>query len=230
MASHRSASDLLGLVPARSPRVEVTALAGRPRSRPGLRVHRAAWLHAADQTAVEGIPCTSVARTLLDLAATEPTRTVERAIEQAEKLRVLDLAAVDAARERAAGHRGHRVLGQVLAAYREPPGTRLELERRFLELIVQAGLRRPEVNVWLPDVAQEVDAVWRAERVVVELDSRAHHLTTRAMQRDRRRDRDCHRHGWLPLRYTWWDLTADPEQLVAELGAFLARSPPPLSG
>lgn len=148
---------------------------------------------------------------------------MDRAIEQAEKLGAFNLGALEAVCGRSAGHHGIAVVRDALADYREPAGTRLELERRFLELVREAGLPMPECNAWLPGPALEADFLWRAERVVVETDSRAHHLTTRALQRDRERDRRYQLHHYAPLRYTWFDVTRAQARTVAELRQMLSR-------
>jgi hypothetical protein len=105
---------------------------------------------AADRALREGIPVTSWARTLLDLAGILTVRRLARAIEQAERLELFHLVAIEELRSRSSGKRGVRALRASLAEYREPPFTRSELERRFLALVRRAGLRTPSANLSSP--------------------------------------------------------------------------------
>ncbi len=102
--------------------------------------------------------------------------------------------------------------------------TRSELEERFLEFVASAGLPRPEVNapVQVAGAWIEVDCLWRAQRVVVELDGRAVHATGTAFERDRARDRALQVAGWRPVRVTWRQLAREPLALEADLRVLLA--------
>lgn len=95
--SHRSAAALWGIAEQIGPVIDVATPHRAGRSRPGIAVHRGADLAAdGDITSRDGIPCTSLARTLLDLAAVAGRRTLERAIDRAEELREFDLGALEA--------------------------------------------------------------------------------------------------------------------------------------
>jgi predicted transcriptional regulator of viral defense system len=138
----RSAAHHLGLRPTSRSVVDVASPRRTGKGRQGIDVHRAAGLEARDVRRVEGIPCTTVARTLLDLATAIDQTALERAIEQAEKLRVLDLTAVADVLARAGNRRAVTALRKALAAYApEPAFTRGELERLFLALCRAAGWR-----------------------------------------------------------------------------------------
>lgn len=114
--SHRSAAALWGLRPyAGRPEVSIPSQACR--SVPGVAIHRSRSLVSADVMAVEGIPCTTVARTLVDLAARGDRPGLIAAITRAEELRVYDGAKVEAVLERARGKRGARLLRSVLAEW-----------------------------------------------------------------------------------------------------------------
>ena len=120
------------------------------RSRPGIQIHRPRHLHPDDVTVIERIPCTTVARTLVDLAEVVSRGQLERVIEQAEKLRFFDLRAVDACVARAPARRGAQILISLLALYRpETAYTRSDLEKAMLAICDAAGIPRPLVNVWL---------------------------------------------------------------------------------
>jgi Protein of unknown function (DUF559) len=202
VASHGAAGALHGLRPMSGAAVDVTV----PRSRhgqPGIRVHRVRSLHPDDRDVVDGIPVTSVARTLL------------------EKLRVFDLRAIERLVARSRGRRGIKPLRAVIAAYAEPPITRSELERRFIALCDQFAIPRPETNVIV--AGRVVDGVWHEARLVVEIDSREHHMTTAAFEEDRRRDADLMLAGYRVLRITWRRLRDEPAEVARTVLELLAR-------
>jgi very-short-patch-repair endonuclease/predicted transcriptional regulator of viral defense system len=224
--SHRSAAALWGLRQDSRAETDVTVPSRSARSRPGIDVHRSLSLAPADRTVKDGIPCTTLARTLLDLAEVVNRRGLERAIEQAELLRLFDLRAVDEVLARADGRRGASVLRSVLGALEEPALTASDLEERFLALCRAAGLRRPEVNVWLvidelPPV--KADFLWRAERLVVETDGWESHCTRRAFEYDRRRDERLKLAGYESLRFTWRRIINEPVAVMRTVSELLAR-------
>jgi len=169
---------------------------------------------------MEKIPCTTVARTLLDLAAVVSASELARAIEAAEKHRIYDGSEVEAVLARAVGHRGSGRLRAALAAYAgEPPPTRQELERRAFEVFSMAGLPRPGVNI-LVDTARErleVDFCWPDRRLIVEADSWEFHGTRAAFERDRRRDQLLAAAGWRVVRVTWRQLRWAPAEVIAAI-------------
>jgi hypothetical protein len=185
--------------------------------------HRA-QLPADEVTVERGIPVTTVARTLLDLAAVLDRRRVERAIEEAEVRRLDDPLSLPDLVERYPGRRDTGVIRAILAADRIGSTiTRSELEERFLALLETYSLPRPELNVpieargsWL-----EVDCVWRRWKLIVELDGHASHRTAAAFERDRARDRGLHAAGWRVLRITWRQLDDEAERIEADLRALL---------
>src|SRR4051812_29541228 len=209
--SHRSAAMLWGLLRHSSPIVHVTTPDRGRTSKNRVRVHRVRLLHPDDVAMVDGIPVTSVARTLFDIARTESPRQLRHALDQAERLRLLDL--------RALQRFDCRPLAAALAEMTEPANTNPGIERRFLDLCDAAGLPRPETNVFVE--GYNVDAVWRDQKLVVELDSRAHHMTTRAFEEDRERDEVLQLAGYRVIRLTWRRLTEYPERVVARLRAHL---------
>jgi hypothetical protein len=217
--SHRSAASLWGIARLATSTAEVTIDVDRP-PRDGLRPHRASSLTAADRAIREGIPLTSLPRTLLDLATILRPDRLERAIEEAERLEVFDLWAVEELLSRSRGRRGVARLRSALSAYREPAFTRSELERRFLELVKGAGLPRPSANAWVE--RHEVDVLWRRERLVVELDGYEFHRTRAAHERDRRRDEDLALAGYHVIRLTWKRLQR-PSELARRLRRHLRR-------
>jgi very-short-patch-repair endonuclease len=198
--SHRSAAAHWGLARDDSARTDVTV----PTSRRGdgsIRLHRSRSLDARTTTTHDGIPITTVARTLLDLAATLTPERLERALAQAERLRLYDHRTVSAP---ANGHRGATALARAIA--REPRFTRSAFEARVLRLVRQNGLPEPLTNTVLsaPDHPRlEVDLFWPAHRLIVETDGFETHGTRAAFEADRARDAALQAAGFRVLRFTW---------------------------
>lgn len=186
--------------------------------------HHTRTLQANDVTSVDGIPVTSVARTLLDLADAVPQRRVERAIHQAEILGAFDLTALDDVLARANGRRT-KILRAALEQQRQRPAfTRSELEEAFLALVDDAGLPRPIMNTHI--CGHEADAYWPEHRLVVEIDSFKFHKTRRAFESDRRRDIARQASGLRTARFTDRRIAHEPDGVMSDLSA-LVDSPPP---
>jgi hypothetical protein len=223
--SHRSAAALLGLMRGDPRAPDVTTRNRSGRTLDGVTAHCDPRLSPDDLTAVAGIPCTTVPRTLLDLAASVDRQTLERAVEQAEVLRLFDGRALARVLADANGRHGGSRLRAVLAAAGDPTMTRSELERRFLALCRGAGLPYPGVNRWisLDGGGVEGDFVWAAERLVVETDGHGSHGTRRAFERDRRRDQRLVRAGWRVVRFTWRQVVEEPDEVAWTLAALVGR-------
>lgn len=215
--SHRTAAHVLGLLPSSTAKVELSVPCASARGRPGLRVHRVPGLRPEDVTEMDGIPCTEVARTLLDLAAVVSARTLNNVLEAAERLRIYDGSAVDEQLTRNAGRpEAHRLQAATAAYTGAGLPSRRELERRARELFEQAGLGRPLINT-LVDVGDEqfeVDFCWPDRRLVVEADSWEFHGTRAAFERDRRQDQMLKRAGWATVRITWRQVHEAPEEVI----------------
>jgi very-short-patch-repair endonuclease len=216
--SHTTAAQLWRLPARGDSRIHVTIPPrGGRAARRGIALHRAA-LDREEVAKVEGIPVTSPARTLIDLADVLPRRALERALDEAAYLG-LDLSGL---RPRH-GRRGTGLLAEVLAQHR--PGTTLtrsQLEERFLGLCREHELPLPQVNRRL--LGYEVDFLWRPQRLVVETDGRAAHGTRAAFERDRVRDADLTAAGWRVVRITHRRVTADPDAVAALLRLLLGAS------
>jgi very-short-patch-repair endonuclease len=211
--SHRHAASLLGLLTAGSDRIEVTTSRPGAGPRAGIVVHRTRRLPLEDITAEQSIPCTNFARTLVDVAGYEPERRLRRALEQSLVLRLFDLRVMNAALERAHGRAGIGTLRRLVAELSwEPPFTRSELERIFLELVREADLPLPVVNGLV--LTYEVDFHWPKARLIVEADSRAFHGHALAFHNDRQRDLELELAGWHVLRITWRQVLDEPERVV----------------
>jgi predicted transcriptional regulator of viral defense system len=223
--SHRPAAALRNLGLRVRAWVDVTAPGSRGRECEGIRVHSAATLTARDVTVVDGIPCTTLARTLLDVAEDATAREVQRACDRAEAQRLLDMADIQDVLCRANGRRGAGVLRSVVAEHRVGSTlTRNELEERFLAICRAAGLPPDAVNAWISYPAgggAEADFLWRAQRLIVEVDGRDVHSTRRAFESDRRGDQQLLLLGWRVVRFTWRQVMLDPAYVIATLRGLL---------
>jgi predicted transcriptional regulator of viral defense system len=220
--SHRCAGALRGILDGWPATVDVSV--SRPlSSRPRVRVHEAT-LPDDERTVEAGIPVTTVARTLLDLAAVLDPHQLNRALERAEALRLADPTPLVGLIARYPGRRGIANLREALKEGLRPQVTKSELERRFLTFLDEVGLPRPRTNVWLNIGGDwmEVDCVWPEQRVIAELDSRTYHQTTAAFERDRRRDRRLQAAGWRPIRITDEMLRKERAALVADVRALVS--------
>jgi very-short-patch-repair endonuclease len=190
----------------------------RRRSRKGIKLHARRVL---EREWHNGLPVTSVAQALLDFAATAPFHRVRYAVAQAEYHELLELTEVTAVLGR--GRPGSARLRRAVESHLpQLARTRSELERRFLPLLERAGLSIPEINVTINGVL--VDAVWRDARVVVQLDGQRGHRTRAQIEKDRRDDLRVRAAGYVVLRYTWEQVTEEPEPVLVDLR--LALSPP----
>jgi len=211
VVSHRSAATLIGLAATAGPTIEVTVPTAAGCAHPGLIVHRSRTLDARDVTQLDGIRCTTIARTLLDLADGQSPRRLLTSIEAAEQLGLYDGQAVAGVIDRAGGRPAAKRLTSVLAAYEEPLATKSELEARALDLFKEAGLPRPRINARV-DTGEgpiEVDFLWPDRGLVVEADGYAWHSARGAFEEDRRRDQLLHAAGYAVVRVTWRQLTRD---------------------
>lgn len=220
--SHRSAGSLWGLVQW-SGAIEVTRPT-RARERSPFAFHRAA-VPDDERTVLDGIPATTAPRTVLDLAAVEPRRRLERAVNELEVRRLTDANSISVLLERHRGRRGTAVLRDLLSdeeALRGIP--RQKLEERFLAVLDVHGVSRPRLNADLAIRGRVIrpDCAWPGQRLVVELDGRAAHGTRRAFESDRERDRILLADGWNVMRVTWRQLHDDEAAVVTDLRRILA--------
>ena len=204
----------------------MTAATSR-RGAAGIRLHRSRSLDARDTTTHQAMPTTTVARTLLDLAATVKPERLERALVQAERLRIYDHAKILDVLARANGHRGQRPLA--LATAREPKFTRSDLESRLLRIIREAGLPEPNANAVLDALDHpriEADLYWPAHRLIVETDGWDTHRTRQAFESDRAKDAALTAAGYRVIRFTWRTPDATIERRLRALLAGQDRSSP----
>ncbi len=226
--SHRSAAMLWGIRATDRAAIEVTAPACG-RGRPGLQRHRLA-LSVDEVTVHKGISVTTVPRTLLDLASVLDARQLKRAVNEADVLRLGGALSLQDLVERYPGRPGI-ARARALLAQRSIGATitRRELEKRFQELIAGTDLPRPQTNAWIEAGRRsfEVDCLWRAQQLALELDGRATHHTLAAFEADRARDRALQVAGWRTIRITWRQLREEPAAVAADLRALMGA---PASG
>jgi hypothetical protein len=214
----RSSAALWGLAPRPGAGVDLTTTRTGVHSPPGLTVRRSRRLSPDEIGRVGVIPVTSVSRTLADLAALVSRRHLERAMEQADRMQLLDVSSLLASsRDRP----GAVAVKAVLGAW-SPAPTRSDLEDRLLAVVEGSALPRPAVNLLV--AGMECDQVWEAARLVVEADSRTFHATHAAFERDRRKDARLARAGYRVLRFTWTQVTQEPGVVIATIAAALPRS------
>jgi very-short-patch-repair endonuclease len=223
--SHHSAAELWELRRSHGARIHVTvpAASGR-RPTNGLAIHRTR--RPIESTTRDGIPVTTPMRTLADLADTLPQRQLEKALEQAHALKLLDVAAIDALH--APGRRGPARLKALVRQHDiEHTHTRSELEDAVLALCDRYGIPRPRTNVLIE--GYEVDFAWPEQKLIVEADSWRHHSSRRVFEHDRAKDADLTARGWRVVRLTHARITIEPDAIARLLRELLAtpwRLPP----
>jgi very-short-patch-repair endonuclease len=223
LLSHRTAAALWGIRGYSGGAIHVTA----PRKSTSTKRIRRHLSHVpADERAVEeGIPATSVHRTIFDLAATASMDEVVALIKEAEYLNRWDRLSLPELLERYPGKRGSRKVRFALDRITEdPPGRkRSKLEERFAPFLRRHHLALPRFNDWilLGPKRFQVDCHWPHLRLIVELDGWQGHSTRSAFQDDRARDRALHAAGYSVIHLTWNQLDDEPEAIASDLRRLL---------
>lgn len=225
MLSHATAAHRYGLLKHPPALIEVSTPRGTP-SVPGvLIVHRQRRIR---RVLADGLPITTIERTMLDLAASADPRLVRHALAELDYRRRLDVGALQNACGR--GLRGSTALRRALAVHQPRLAyTNQELEARFLLWCERFGLPIPQFNVWVHGVL--VDAHWPEHRLVVELDGGANHTSVAQLRRDRRNELKLRGYGLTVVRYDWDLLHDSPVAMRTDLIAQLRSSrPEPVRG
>jgi Protein of unknown function (DUF559) len=225
--SHLSSAQARDLARERGS-VHVTVARRTDRRLAGVVIHRVRSLHPADIERLAGIPCTTLARTLLDLAETEPSDRLRTIAEAAERRELLDLTAIGACIERNPGRRGIAPLRRMLDDYVSVDRANEGLETTFGRFVAEFGLPPPQRNVLVAGL--EVDCWWPQAKLVVELDSREHHAHWSAAERDRERDARLMRLDIHSLRVTGRRLRRDRQALFGDIAARFEAAGEPLAG
>lgn len=222
--SHRSAAAVAGIIPSLGP-TESVAISTRRDVRirgEGIRVRRVGRLDEEEVTATaEGLPITTPARTLIDLAGVSGDLELEGAVASALRSRLVERPALADLLGRYPRHPGRGRIRTLLEADREPLFLRSEAERRLLQRIRGAGLPEPDANVVVNGF--EVDFFWPHERLIVEVDGRRFHSGDHAFERDRDRDATLVAAGYRTMRVTWRQITARSPRLLVRIGQALVR-------
>lgn len=227
VASHGTAAGLWGLRQDNATRIHITVEHDRGhRSRPGIHIHRTRCLPEDDHAQVRCIPVTSVPRTLVDLGDTAPPTHVRSAFVQAERLRLVDMAQIDAALTGAGKRKGAGVLTELLHA--DDPRwsqTRSDLEIAMSDLLTHHRLPQAEVNAWVGG-RYLADFLWREHSLIAVTDGAASHSTPSARRSDARRDQHLRRLGYRVLRFRYDEVLGDPSATAARLQPALAPTRP----
>jgi Transcriptional regulator, AbiEi antitoxin len=218
--SHRSAAALLRLLDKGPAAIDVIAPPSRGRKIDGIRFHKVRPPRPEETGTVDGVPCTSPARTLVDLAGTVGDRTLRSCFERAAQRRLLDIPAIETAAD--PRRRGIKSLLALIEEWRRAAPVakkgRLKspLEAKVLPLLVRRGFPPPLLNAPV-DIAKsriEVDFLWPEQRFALEADSRDFHGTEVAFERDRWRDRELMRVGYSTLRVTHRQAEAETDAIA----------------
>ncbi len=218
--SHRSAGALYGIAEERRGLIEVSVPRYGKRTRGGIKVHSRASLRANECGTVDGIPVTSPVQTMLDLATELGPRTLERAVNEADKRDVIAADSLRGALVERGGEPGVRALRALLDR-----DTFLlsddELERLFRPIAESAGLPQPLTKHRLNGF--EVDFYWPDLGLVVETDGLRYHRTPSAQSRDALRDQTHTASGLTTLRFSHWQVKYDPTHVRSVLTATAAH-------
>ena len=218
--SHAAAAALHSLRPIPSGPIDVTVL-GHRAGQPGIRVHNVRHLDPDDTDMIDGIPVTSLERTLLDYAAVSGEQRTRLAIEAAQRQDALDGARYHAMLARNPGRHTKTLIKAMSQVADEPPWTQSEVERRLLAGLRRAGVREPELNVLVE--GELLDFYWREERLNVESDGDFWHKTPAAREKDRRRDVKLQLRGQMVARFGEHRVMHELNAVVGEIQALLAR-------
>ena len=193
--------------------VDITVVGRDPGCRPGIRLHRVEALDRSDIAQIRGLPITSPARTILDLAASFSARDLEQAVAEAYARGLVSRHGLIDVLTRYPRRRGSRQLRAIIADDTPPARTRSAAEERLLSLIRAASLPPPEANTRIG--GYEVDLLWRRHRLIVEVDGFAFHSSRFNFERDHKRDAALMADGWRILRVTWRQISQQPKATIA---------------
>ncbi len=221
--SHETAARVWNLRPAitAGPIHLSVPVGGCPR-RPGICAHRTRTLLPRDLRVRDGLPVTSPARTLIDIAGASTPRELELSLDEGLRSGIVTLHQLRDILERIPNRRGERTLRALADPSRLITVTRSEAEERFLQLVRDATLPPPEVNVSLQGFM--VDFLWRREGIVVEVDGFAFHGSRRRFEDDRSRGAQLAAAGFQVIRITWRQMQDEPYAVIARLAQALARA------
>ena len=222
LLSHHTAAAAWGLRPSLNGDVDVTVIgADCGRKRDGIRLHRINGLDPRDIRRYQGIPITSPARALLEIAPDVTDRQLERALDEALIKRLITHAAINAVIAAYPRARGVARLRAIADPGRPTTQTRSGGEEALLALIRKANLPTPEVNAKVGNYT--ADFLWRKQKVIVELDGYDYHRGRAAFERDHQRDAEHQRMAHLVIRITGRQLAHQHEAILVRIATALAE-------
>lgn len=215
--SHWASCALARLVRWERLRIDITVRGSAERRRPGIRFHRTRALDSRDTTRLSGIPCTTPARAILEIAPQLSDARLKRLVRKAQAEGLASVQQFAAVLSRANGHVGRRRVAAIIET--GPAPTASGHEDVVLDLILQAGLEHPVVNARLVvgGVPYYPDLRWPAQRLSLEIESSPWHDGRLARQLDRDRQAQLEAAGERVLRTTRQQALLAPQQLVARL-------------
>ncbi|MCW2985854.1 MAG: hypothetical protein JWR63_3424 [Conexibacter sp.] len=217
--SHFDAAALWDLLPLRGRRIHVTrpSTSGRAPDPKRIHLHRVGTLRAWERTLTDGIPTTTPARTLLDLAPRLRPRAIEDVIGRMDRLGLFDLVGVRRCLREHPRQPGAPALRRLLDTMRGTGAADLRstLEVALLQLCDDHHLPAPHANARVAGLL--VDFLWPAARIIVETDGYAYHSTPSAFERDRRRDQQLTLAGYTVVRFTYKQVTRTPEAVAQRI-------------
>lgn len=217
--SHRAALALLGLASPPAGPIDVTVTGRGACRRPGITIHRST-LAGVELLRPRGIPITSAARTICDVAATDPTHVIEELLKEARVQRIISDRELYAVIDRVPHRAGAALVRELLRDESEAGYSRSAAERRLRRLVCDGDLPEPVYNQ--PLLEFHPDALWTAERIALEVDGRRYHSHPRAFESDRRRDQILAAHGYVVIRVTWRQLVREPMAVAVRIGQAIA--------
>jgi very-short-patch-repair endonuclease len=219
--SGRAAAHLLGVLRGGGgvPPPEVTTRTERRIK--GVSTRRSRLIAPEDVTTWRGIPVTTVPRTLVDLAAVLGVEALARACHEARVRYGTTPAQVEAVLARRPTSPGAGKLRKIL--WGDVRVTLSKLESRFLRLLRDADLMLPETNRRVD--GRRVDCRWPDHHLTVELDGYRYHSSRHAWEQDRRREREAYARGDQFRRFTYSDVTDNPDPILDELRALIPKCP-----
>jgi len=219
--SHRSATGLWGIWGSGAGEIHVT-VPRKVRSTRSVRRHFS-MLPDDEREVVDGIPATSAARAVLDLAGEKDEAAAESALREMEYLGIYGKVSLPALLARHPNHGGARACREALDHLRDDPGGRIrsDLEERFISFLDAKKIPRPRLNVWLSigEDQYQVDCLWPERRLIAELDDFRSHGTKRGFRKDRKRDRRLGVAGYRVVRITEDQILNEPAALAVDLQA-----------
>ena len=224
LLSHRSAAALWGLLSSeranrgRGGEIEIVVPEGSYRNRPGIRVRRRSGLRAGDRREIAGIPVTDPASTLVDLASCAPRWEIERAINSADRLGLID---PETLRTEVASMPRRRGIARMRRLLGGEPLTDTGLERRFLTIARRANLPTPETQVTIN--GYRVDFFWPRLSLVVETDGWRYHRTAGEQATDHLRDQTHSLAGLTTLRFAEQQIRDEPDVVGRTLAGVARR-------